>query len=832
MATALVTKRHIRIDHFHRSTNYKSKRRANNPSVPIRSNPKSHGQTLLGTMQQIQREYETLAQTWEGSENIRARGISIEIESALQQGIDGTRLEAGGWELLNERAEKSAGHSIYSQLWFVPDGKLNVLATILSDYLSKTVTRKGVVKPMYSPLVDAIEKIGIAAAHQLWTEHDTPFPLRQTTWFEVWLRRGASELDRAAILGQFEALSSTVGLRVGKGRINLPEHTILAAYGTGEVIAKDLALLSCIAELRQGRDYADFFDAMQVPEQAAWASDLAKRTRPADSTAPFITILDTGINRGHPVLQTHIPAEHNQTINQEWTAADDCSHGTMMAGLCLFGDLTSALANSASIQLQAHVEGVKIVPPPAQRPSDEKLAGAYTAQGMALAEINAPERRRVWCVATTMKDPNHSIPTSWSAQMDALACGADNDRVRSRLICLSAGNIPQSEWPRYPNSNYTYSIENPGQAWNAVSVGAFTNFDLVRDAKSYRALAPRGTLSPSSSTSLKWDSAWPNKPDVVFEGGNAGFQSVTNSTLQLPELLVLSTYGNFHKGSFAVIPGTSPATALAARMAAAIMAEYPDFQTETLRGLLVHSAEWTTGMRGSFKGKKSSKRDQANFLLRTVGYGVPNLRRAMECANNRATMIAESEIQPFKEEGDDVVFSQMHLHRLPWPEAELSRHSQEKVRMRVTVSYFIEPNPGNRGYTSQYRYASCALRFRASSPGQTEEDLVAQVNKIAADEFAAQKQVHVRGTTDGWLLGDACFRGSVHSDIWQGTAADLLSMRYVAVYPTTGWWRTRSSLRKAESRLKYSLIVSVEAENPTLDIYTEIETKAKIAIRT
>lgn len=830
MAQGTPTKRHIRVDQFHHDSAYKSKRQRRSRPVPARPNAKAHGQALRDEFKTIADDYTALSQSWEGNEDIQAKGISIELESAPEVDIDIKRLEENGWELLNERVLEKNGKLVTFQTWFVPDGKLGVLSSIVEDYLSKTLKVKGKIQPQYRPLIDAIERVGKAAAQQLWTERDDVFPGQQILWFEVWLRRGTSEADRAIILDQFKKLSQGNGLKVGSGIIKLPEHTIVAAYGQGDSFSKDLALLSCIAEIRRGRDYADYFDSLHPKEQAEWAKDCLARMEVSRPDAPYISVLDTGINRAHPLLSHLIPENDNLTINQAWSAADDDEHGTMMAGLCLFGDLTAVLASREKIQLPANLEGVKIVPPPLQRGTDEKLAGAYTAQGIALAETNAPKRKRVWCIATTMKEPNDPTPTSWSAQMDALACGLDNEGQVRRVLCLSAGNIPQLHWIDYPNSNYKYSVENPAQSWNALCVGAFTELSAVKEKDSYNPLAAQGALAPTSSTSLPWDTRWPNKPDVVFEGGNAGHQPANNSTLQLPELLLLSTHADFNQGVFGVMGGTSPATALAARFVGQIMSEYPELSPETVRGLIVHSADWTPAMKASIPtDMQADKRARANFLLRTVGYGVPSLRRALECANSRATMIAECDIQPFKKENDDIIFNHMHLHKLPWPTKELRKYSQEKVRMRVTLSYFIEPNPGNRG-TSNFRYPSCALRFKVSSPGQTENDLAAEVSKLAAEEFQKQNRVHVGGTTGGWLLGQACFRGSVHSDIWEGTAADLLSMQHIAVSPITGWWRTRPSHGRSESRLNYSLIVSLEAENAEIDIYTEIVNEVGIAV--
>lgn len=815
-------KPHLRVDNFHRDAGYKSKRRGSSSPVPVRPNPQGHGQKLQGDLQQIQNDYAILTQSWEGREDIRAKGIIIELESAPGVEFDAPKLEAGGWVLLTERKGGTAKQLITLQRWFVPDGRLVLIEQILRDYLTKTRKVNGQNQPKGRPFVEAIERIGIAAVRELWTEPNEEFPEQQTLWFEVWLRAGSTPEERAIIFQQFRTLAGRVGFRVGERSIELPEHTIVAAYGEGSLFSRDLALLNCIAEIRRVHDYADFFEALRPEEQAEWANNLMRRTNLPAANAPSVTVLDTGINRAHPLLNALIPDARNLTINAAWTAADDDNHGTMMAGLCAYGNLTEALALTSPVDITSNVEGVKIVPPPAARPDDEKLAGAYTAQGVALSEASAPNRTHVFCLATTMKGPNDPRPTSWSAEIDALAVGRDNDGTVRRLFCLSSGNVLQYDWADYPGKNLNHQVENPGQAWNALCVGSYTDFDAIRRTGSYTCVASRGAMAPTNSTSLTWDAPWPNKPDIVFEGGNAVRETGTNSTLQLPELMLLSTHADFRAGVFGTLCGTSPATALASRMASRIQTAYLSLWPETVRALMVHSTQWTDAMTDSIPNTYSGKRDRARFLLRTVGYGVPSLARAVECLNNRVTLVAECDLQPFRYDGEEVVFNEMHVHTMPWAETLLRANPFERVRLRTTLSYFIEPNPGNRGYTSNYRYAGCGLRFRVSSTGQSVGDLEADVSKVAADDATTQGRIVIAGSSGGWLLGDQSFKGSVHSDIWEGSCADALSMKHIAVYPVTGWWRTRPSQHRVTAHIKYALVVTLEAENPALDLYTEI----------
>lgn len=90
---------------------------------------------------------------------------------------------------------------------------------------------------------------------------------------------------------------------------------------------------------------------------------------------------------------------------------------------------------------------------------------------------------------------------------------------------------------------------------------------------------------------------------------------------------------------------TSAATAKAAWIAAQIQAKSSGAWPETIRGLLVHSAEWTEPMKKQFLHGKN-KRDFRG-LLRTCGYGVPNLEWALWSMQNSVNFVIQAELQPY-----------------------------------------------------------------------------------------------------------------------------------------------------------------------------------------
>ncbi len=66
-------------------------------------------------------------------------------------------------------------------------------------------------------------------------------------------------------------------------------------------------------------------------------------------------------------------------------------------------------------------------------------------------------------------------------------------------------------------------------------------------------------------------------------------------------------------------------------------------------------------------------------------------------------------------------------------------------------------------------------------------------------------------------------RGSLHSDVWSGTAQELIDKEFLAIIPVKGWWADNPSKQTLAAR--YSLIVTIETAelNNDIDLYTEIE---------
>ena len=599
-----------------------------------------------------------------------------------------------------------------------------------------------------------------------------------------------------------------------------------------------IALLNFVSELRRPAVTAAFFIQQRPSEQRQWVDELLNRTALPLPDAPAVCVLDTGVNRGHPLIESLLAEQALDSLRPDWGKDDHEGHGTGMAGLAAYGDLTALFDSTDKIQLTHWLESVKVLPRTGH--NEPEHYGALTQEAMARAELNAPERGRVYALAVTATDAKdfheNGKPSAWSAALDSYAAGyLDEDEVK-RLTCVSAGNVRLSKSSDYPSLNDLSSIEDPAQSWNSVTVGAFTEKDVVTDAdgrllEEWNSTAKRGGLCPASTTSVLWKGSrnWPIKPEIVVEGGNCAADH-TDFPTWLDSLALLTTNAEMQRGLLATFQATSAATALAAKLAATVQAEYPEYWPETIRALMAHAADWTEEMK---RGHNLRNKGHIADIMHRFGYGVPSLEKCRHCARSRATLICQDSLQPFdkvKTESTDgsvthrLKTKDMMLYILPWPKALLTENPDTLMRLRVTLSYFVEPNPGSRPVNNKYRYANCNLRFKVQTPTENSKGFVARVSAAVSDE---EREACTRpdDTTKGWWIGEelSC-RGSLHCDTWEGTAADLAQMEHLLVYPANGWWRLRPYLNQFTRRIRYSLVVSIESRGLDIDLYAPIST--------
>lgn len=822
-----LTRPHILIPNPPESLQFTSKSAGGSkPNYPER-NRVAHGEWLQNRFDQIWQESVNEKEQRHAASVPVSNGVYVEFAGQPGSPLKTQSLEdkTSGIRLLNIRKRVVEGQTVNYATVYIPSEKRNVFLKKFRDYALND-TPKG--NPKNQDLAAGIEQIQRAILTSFWVDSNELMPAEIPVWCEIWLRlENAGDLE--TFITRFFDVCRLLGINFKKQQISFPERLVTIIQANQQQLGELIESFDYVAEIRRAQEPESFWTSQYNAEQAEWVEELLTRLNVIDGSNVYVTILDTGINNSHPLLSPILSVKDCHTVFSEWNTNDVLGHGTLMAGICSFGNLKKALESGNPVELISRLESVKILPNEGQ--NDPDLYGFLTSQGISLAEIQNPQVNRIICLAVTSPfQTDKGRPSSWSAAIDAISSGAGDDQ--RRLFIISAGNIRNpDDQINYPFSNFEISVESPAQSWNALSVGAYTRKSFVEEAdySGYQLLASPGTLSPFSTTSLTWESKkWPYKPDIILEGGN--LLKTPDGEIELnDDLAELTTFHQPVRKHFGTLSGTSLAAAKAANMAATIQFYYPGFWPETIRGLLVHNAEWPVELLTQFDIDISRRADVAR-ILRIAGFGIPNLRKSIQCASNSLTLIAQNSIQPFIKEGAAYKTNEMHLYRLPWPKEELLNMGAVQVKLRITLSFFIEPGSGEIGWKDRYRYASHGLRFDLNNTNETEQDFVRRLNKAANND---EDEVSAGGTSgrERWLIGKNYRKqGSLHSDIWIGNAADLAACNIIGIYPIIGWWRERHNQGCFNKRSRYSLIVSLEVPEQEVDIYATVRNMIAVPV--
>jgi hypothetical protein len=826
--------RHIKIEGYSQTGEYVSPKRGNSPPIKIRDR-RVHGSRIQEHINRIKEQFDSLKEIDLPDGIVRDDAIYVEFISDydFEPAFESLNSDASipKFQLLNIKKETSEVGSRYRVNVMLTEGGISHFLTKVNEYISENTRYKGeeTQTPKNNKLISNIESIQLATLEAFWTEPSAnPFPEEnEVIWWEVWFRKKqgiepASEYDK--IIYQL----GLVNAQISDQELIFPEHFIKLVKASPRQLSESLFLLDNLAELRKPKETADFFTNLNMLEKEDAVNDLQSRIEDhTNENSVVVCILDSGVQNQHPLLSNFIPENNLFSYKPEdWGTHDGWprgGHGTGMAGLVLYGDLTTVMSETSNIQIFHQLESVKLINN--RDPHNPELYGAVTIDAVSSPIISAPFRPRIYCMAVTDKDQAYyGRPSSWSASLDKITFGNEEANLEQQLFFVSGGNVFIETPDEFPNKNSCESVHDPAQAFNAITVGAYTEMDTIDHEKfpDSELLANRGGMSPSNSTSIIWENEWAVKPDLVMEGGNLLNQRgniITPDSLQL-----LTTHKEYRTTLLQTFGDTSAATALASRFAAQLKNEYPDFWPETIRGLMIHSAEWTQTMLGGKDIQEVESNDKRN-LLRSFGYGVPNLKKALYSAQNSLTLIAEKEIIPYKKDGS-IKFNDIHYFELPWPVEVLQEYlSETDVKLNITLSYFIEPNPGSRKYSNKFSYQSHGLRFNVISPNEDAETFHKRVNKNTREEgesgFSGEK----------WIIGSRHRdKGSIHRDFWIGSGADLSTRNQIAVYPVSGWYRMRNKLEKYDSSVRYSLIVTIEAPKIDVDIYTPIRALIPIEV--
>ncbi|MEQ0560984.1 hypothetical protein ABJI51_18015 [Amycolatopsis sp. NEAU-NG30] len=148
----------------------------------------------------------------------------------------------------------------------------------------------------------------------------------------------------------------------------------------------------------------------------------------------------------------------------------------------------------------------------------------------------------------------------------------------------------------------------------------------------------------------------------------------------------------------------------------------------------------------------------------------------------------------------------------------------------MTLSYFIELNPGRRGWQRRYSCASHGLRFDIRRATESNAEFQKRINEKALAED--EQRATFSSDTGEWFFGpdDERAPGALHTDIWTGNAADLAQRGALAVFPVTGWWKENKARDRSEDGARYALILSIETPDLDVDVWTPVAPQINVPV--
>ena len=297
---------------------------------------------------------------------------------------------------------------------------------------------------------------------------------------------------------------------------------------------------------------------------------------------PRLCIVDSGIVSNHPLLGNNVGHEE-AILTQTSSAADANGHGTMVAGLAVFGDVRSSYDNgqfASSITLySARVLNDK------NEFDDEKLIITQMREAIE-AFRRQPYNSRVFNSLgsnASAFDNSHHRQTLWAEELDILA------RELKVLIVVSAGNhdlfnahdpaSAEAALRAYPGPLLAPSavLCDPATSAIALTVGSLAQRDTPASFPGSSAndivkpLAKPNEPSPFTRVGPGINGAI--KPELVHFGGNLVFQGIGNSLRRIANQTGTSVMSLSHQPTqrlFAYDCGTSFAAPQVSRPAALI----------------------------------------------------------------------------------------------------------------------------------------------------------------------------------------------------------------------------------------------------------------------
>ncbi len=594
-----------------------------------------------------------------------------------------------------------------------------------------------------------------------------------------------------------------------------------------QIIGKGLRDLATnfpyIFEVSEPDEFAELIQDQIKSESAESNFEL----QPPREDAPKVCMIDSGIPEDHIYLKSAIdsksstcwiPGESKQTADY----VKNGGHGTRVASAILY---SGNIPHTGSQQAICWLQNARVLD------ANCKLVDNLFPPSLIKEIVN------LYHPKYQTRLFNHSISSAvpcrtnymsaWAAMIDELTYQNDI------LVVVAAGNLPLNHrigqtrlsilehfqanrlYPDYLLED-SCRIANPAQSFQALTVGSVAS-DYYNNSP-YTSIARKDMPSAFSCSGLGiFDTI---KPEVVEYGGDVVTDNNNNPSLTTPDAVCPELVRSTLNGGSLIASdsiGTSFAAPKVTHIAACLEAEFPNESCLLYRALIVQSArlpEWT-------------QQSDVNLFhaIRQIGYGIPNLERAIRNTSNRITLFTSGK--------RTIKARQAHVYQVQLPSELRSQGEDIEILVEITLSYKAQPRRTRR---NRRRYLSTWLDWDCSKRGEDPDAFLDRILK----EYDAPEDFEKGEGIFTWTLGKqknhktikgiSRSSGTIQKDWTIAKSYELREAFCIAVVGHEGW------NNDPDASAPYSLVVSFEAVNANISVYSpmvraqiplEVETEIK-----
>ena len=546
---------------------------------------------------------------------------------------------------------------------------------------------------------------------------------------------------------------------------------------------------------------------------------------PPPPLAPKVCVIDSGIQESHRFLRAAMDSKNSRSwvpgeTDQKVDRVSGGGHGTRVAGAVLYPQGVPRNGRQTAI---CWLQNARILGQDCKVPLKlyipevlNDIVDFYHSQ-TGTRIFNHSINSSASCRRTYM--------SAWAAEIDYLAWQNDI------LFIVSAGNLSTVRLPglsitrktltehlqegcAYPDFLLKDSsrIANPAQSFQALTVGSIAHCTYNRPPTASVALQDYPSAFSCTGYGI-WDSI---KPEVVEYGGDlvkdeGNPPSFSMPTDVCPELVRTTTGGA--PAITADRIGTSFAAPKVTHIAAALASNFPQESCLLYKALIVQSARLPSWVNNEL---------DLSPAIRMMGYGLPNLERALGNAPNRVTLITHGDIY--------IRARQAHIFQVIIPEKLQSPAEAFDILVDITLCFKAEPRRTRR---NKRKYLSTWLHWECSQKEESSDKFLA---RVLENYEASEEQEDGSGLFD-WTLGQQKNHsrrvkdtsrgvGTIQKDWAVVKSFDLRNTFCIAVVAHKGWNNDLTA------QVPYALTVSFEIVNQEIAIYNSfVQAQASLQVQ-